>query len=55
MLASARMSASACWMTSSKTFERWLTSRIDMPMPGSATRSRWNLFEHRHWQDGRPG
>ena len=25
----------------SKTFERWLTSRMDMPTPGSASMSRW--------------
>ncbi len=41
MFASARRSASAFAMTSSKIFERWLTSRIDIPTPGSETRSRW--------------
>src|SRR4026208_172416 len=35
------MSASARASTSSNTFERWLTSRIDMPTSGSATSSRW--------------
>src|SRR5687767_5789240 len=34
------MSASARARTSSNTFDRWLTSRIDMPTPGSDTRSR---------------
>src|SRR5688572_15484094 len=33
------MSASARASTSSNTFDRWLTSRIDMPTPGSATSS----------------
>src|SRR5512141_625552 len=40
MPARVRMSASAPWMISSKGFERWLISRIDMPTPGSETRSR---------------
>src|SRR5262249_49935328 len=40
MPASVRMSASQPWITSSKVFDRWLTSRIDMPTPGSDTRSR---------------
>ena len=34
------MSASAPWMIASNAFDRWLISRIDMPTPGSETRSR---------------
>src|SRR5688572_19028427 len=39
MCASSLMSASARASTSSNTFERWLTSRIDMPTPGRDTSS----------------
>src|SRR5262245_60457038 len=35
------MSASACARIASNVFERWLISRIDIPTPGSAMRSRW--------------
>src|SRR5438874_1042824 len=41
MEASARMSASACAKIDSNAAERWLISRIDIPTPGSASRSRW--------------
>src|SRR6185503_11020153 len=41
MLPRARMSASAFASTASKVSDRWLISRIDMPTPGSVTRSRW--------------
>src|SRR5215203_501183 len=41
MLPSVRMSASALASTASNVSERWLISRIDMPTPGSDTRSRW--------------
>src|SRR5206468_11656848 len=41
MLPSVRTSASACSRIDSNVFERWLISRIDMPTPGSASRSRW--------------
>src|SRR5262249_13841862 len=41
MPASRRMSASACARMPSNAAERWLISRIDMPTPGSETRSRW--------------
>src|SRR6185503_12215123 len=40
MFASRRMSASHPWMMSSNVFDRWLISRIDIPTPGSDTRSR---------------
>src|SRR3954468_20999684 len=40
MPASVRMSASQPWITSSNAFDRWLISRIDMPTPGSDSRSR---------------
>ena len=32
---------SALARIASKVFERWLISRIDMPSPGNARRSRW--------------
>ena len=43
-----RRLASAWLMIFSKAFERWLISRIEMPVPGRASRSRWAS-----WRAGR--
>ena len=41
MLSSSRKSASAVWMTASNSFERWLISITDIPVPLKFNNSAW--------------